>query len=146
MIRPIILAALLTLGAQAAETGITDLAPIDLRSGVNRIPALAPDGRDGLVVLGWRDNGNAHGYDIALVLLQKGARSGWNVVRVEPTPDDQTSTGADVITDSPHAGDDMAKAFRLSRGKMDGRPATLLLVATRDQGAAPIPNPSRVTF
>jgi hypothetical protein len=98
------------------------------------------------VVLGWRENGNAHGYDIALVLLPDGERDQWSVVRIEAALGDQNGAGADVITDSPHTGEDMVKAFRLARGKVGRKAATLLLVATRDQGNAPIADPSQVTF
>jgi hypothetical protein len=127
----------------AATPTVTDLVPIPLKSGVNRLPQLAPDGRDGLIVLGWRDNGNAHGYDLALVLLQDKAGAPFNVVKVEGAPGE--SRGSDVVTDDPHAGEDMVSSFRFARGRLDGRRATLLLVASRDPGAS-IPDPSRVTY
>jgi hypothetical protein len=75
-------------------------------------------------------------------LLQGGKGGPWNVAIVEPTEEQKSS---DMITDIPHTGDDMVKAFRFARGKVDGKPATLLLTATRDQGET-IPDPSRVTF
>ncbi len=142
-----ILIALASAPALAAGPKITDLAPMPLQSGVNRIPAFAPDGREGIVVLGWRDNGNAHGYDLALVLLQGGRCSPWNVVRREGAgrQGDRDDPGGDAITDSPHTGEDAVRAFRFAQGRVDGKPATLLLVATRDQEGA-IPDPSRVTF
>jgi hypothetical protein len=102
--------------AQAAEPRITYLEPISLQSGINRIPAFAPDGREGIVVIGWRENGNAHSFDLALVLLRGNKGGPWNVVRVEPAMGDQAGTGADVITDDLHTDDDMVQVFRLARG------------------------------
>src|SRR5437868_392375 len=43
--------------AHAAEPRIADLEAISLQSGINRIPAFAPDGREGIVVIGWRETG-----------------------------------------------------------------------------------------
>jgi hypothetical protein len=147
MTKLLILTALAVLAAVPAQAAprISDIVPIPLQSGVNRVPALAPDGREGLVVLGWRDNGNAHGYDLALVLLRGGRGAPWNVVHTDPALDDNTNNGLDAITDIPHTGDDMVRAFRLARGNVDGKPATLLLMATRDPGDG-IPAPSHVSF
>ena len=39
----------------------------------------------------------------------------------------------------------MVRAFRFVRGQVDGRPAILLLIATRDQGES-LPEPSKVTY
>lgn len=141
----VVLAACTTLTVQARERTISDLAPIPLQMGINHIPGFAPDGREGIIALGWRDNGNAHGFDIALMLLPD-ERGRWNVVRIEPATDDRSANGADIATDDPHTFEDVVKAFRLAHGKVDGKAATLLLVATRDQGNAPIPDPSQVTF
>ena len=129
--------------AAASSPTVTDLEPIALKPGVNRLPQLAPDGRDGLIVLGWRDNGNAHGYDLALVLLQDKEGASFNVVKVEGAPGE--SQGGDVVTDEPHVGEDVVRSFRFARGRLDGHRATLLLVASRDPGAS-IPDPSRVTY
>jgi hypothetical protein len=131
-----------TFPSQAAAPNISDITPIPLLSGVNRIPAFATDGREAMVVLGWRENGNAHSYDLGLVLIPGGNGGPWNVVLIESMGDNKRS---DVITDVPHTGDDMVKAFRFARGKVNGKPATLLLTATRDQELS-IPEPSRVTF
>jgi hypothetical protein len=138
------LAAGSALAARAQEKRLADLTPIPLQSGINNIPRLTPDGRDGLIILAWRDNGNAHGYDVALVLTQGGRGGPWNVVRRNGLAG-QTDQGSDEITDEPHTGEDMVKAFRFARGRVDGDSATLLLTATRDT-AESIPSPSRVIF
>jgi hypothetical protein len=139
-----LLGVLLSSGAPAASPGprVTALVPLALHSGANPVSRLAPDGRDGLIVLGWRENGNAHGYDLALVLLRDKAGTPFKVVRVDRPGGAAWSDG---ITDDPHTGEDMVSSFRFARGRIDGRPATLLLVATRDAGET-IPDPSRVTF
>jgi len=123
---------------------ISDISPIKLRSGPNTVPHFAPDGRDALIVLGWRDNGNAHGYDLYLVLMPaSAAKPEWNVVGVDPGGNGRFQ---DIVTDDPHLGEDAVRSIRFARAKVDGRPATVLFVATRDTGTAPIPDPAPVTF
>lgn len=134
------LAAVAAAPGWAAGPVITDLVPIPLQSGANTIPALSPDGRDGLVVLGWRDNGNAHSYDLVMVLLQAGKGGPWTVVRFEAPRGRAAAQGSDTLRDDPHTGDDVVRAFRFARGTVDGKPATLLLTATR-QSAVPEPSP-----
>lgn len=140
------LAVAITFGMAArAAPVVSDLVPIALRSGVNQVPRLGPNGHDGMIVLGWRDNGNAHGYDIALVLLSSGPGGGWDVAKVDLPDKDPWADWQDGIRDDPHTGDDLVRAFRFVRGRVDGRPATLLLIASRDL-AESIPDPSKVTF
>jgi len=69
----LLLAALLALGiagpaaaAEPAKHRFTELTPIPLKPGPNTIERFAPDGRSAIVTLGWRENGNAHGYDLYL--------------------------------------------------------------------------------
>src|ERR1700736_6877471 len=67
--------------AFAAEPAITGLSPITLVAGPNQLPRFSQDGREALITLGWRDNGNAHGYDLYLVMLPTKPGAGdWNVV------------------------------------------------------------------
>ena len=128
-----IAAALLASGAAASsEPEIADLIPISLQSGVNSVVDFAPDGRGAMITLGWRDGGNAHGYDVALVMMRDNLDGPWNVVRRNPSPGDARDRGADEITDDPHTAADGVSTFRFARGLVDGEPATLLLVATRD--------------
>lgn len=129
-------------GADTATHQFANLAPIALRSGVNAVSDFAPDGRPAQIVLGWRDNGNAHGYDVLLILMRPAASEPWNVVAVET---ERGEPPADLVADDPHMGDDVVKAVRLVKGTMDKRPATLLLTATR-QWKETIPEPALVTF
>ncbi len=143
-LKAIVIALLAAPPARAAEPIIADLAPISVQNGVNKIARLAPDGRDGVVFVGWRDNGNAHGYNVVLVTLPDRESGELEVVRVEPG-DDAEAEAADVITDFPHTFEDVVKAFRFARGTVDGKHATLLLVAVRNWKDA-IPEPATVTF
>ncbi len=123
-----------------SEPKITDLAPIPLKQGVNTIPSFSRDGRDALIILGWRDNGNAHGYDVFMVMLpiSKGG-SDWNIVL---GPD-----GKEVIIDQPHMGEDTVRSVRFARGKLDGFNGTFLITATRDvQEGFAEPAPTRIEF
>jgi hypothetical protein len=91
---------------------------------VNSVANFAVDGRDARIVRAWRDNGNAHGYDLFLVLMPTTAGSAdWNVVGFE-TGDEFS----DQIRTQPHTGEDIVKAVRFVRGP-NGQP--LVAVATR---------------
>jgi hypothetical protein len=124
---------------------LSNLHIIHLKAGSNRIEHFAPDGLPAIITLGWRDNGNAHGYDLFLVLMPtKAGSSDWSVVDV--VSGDPNTSDYDTIRDDPHTGDDFVSAVRFVQGSLDGTPATLLLTATRDLGEAGIPAPSLVTY
>ena len=108
---------------------LDQLAPISLHAGANTISRLAPDGRDGLVAYGWRDNGDAHGHHVMLVMLRDAGGQNWTVVSTERPGSD--AAASDTIVDDPHTGEDVVRATRLVRGRVDGKAATLLFVATR---------------
>jgi len=138
-------ALLITAPALAAPPVLTDLVPIPLQPGVNAIPALSPDGRAGIIVLGSRSNGNAHGYELALVLISDGHGPASDIVHIDMNPAVPNDEGSDSVTNEPHTGEDVVRAFRFARGRVDSKPATLLLIATRDLGQS-IPAPSLVTW
>ncbi|HTO83982.1 MAG TPA: hypothetical protein VMQ73_17215 [Methylomirabilota bacterium] len=101
---------------------------------MNEIDDFAGDGRPAIIVGGWRDNGNAHGGDLFLVMLQSpSGRGKWNVVTVQRKPDELER---EVVYDSPHTVEDAVSSVRFAHGLVDGKPATLLIVATRDLGNA----------
>jgi hypothetical protein len=131
--------------AFAAEAvRLEDFKPIPLKPGANVIRDFTPDGRDAIVAQGWRDNGNAHGYTVLLVLVSAG-NGRFNVVPVERPGTDRGA--ADTIADDPHLGEDAVRSVRLVRGKVDGSPATLLLTATREVDLSQgIPAPSPVAY
>ena len=126
---PALLAAMVVAwGAQAGTVPVlSGLTPIPLKAGINLVPQFTADGRDATILLGWRDNGNAHGYDLFVVTLP--SRPGGNDTQIVGV--DADGGFADSVSDRPHAGEDMVRAVRFARGRVDGQPATLLLTATR---------------
>ncbi|MFI5011484.1 MAG: hypothetical protein ACHQAY_03960 [Hyphomicrobiales bacterium] len=136
----------LGLPSVAAEPKLSDLVPIKLVAGANKVAQFAPDGRDALITLGWRDNGNAHGYDLYLVMLPtKPKANDWNVVGIAPAGFE--SRLEDTIRDDPHMGEDIVRSVRFARGKLDGKPATFLVTATRETDIdVGIPGPSFTNF
>ncbi|MBB6251791.1 hypothetical protein [Nitrospirillum iridis] len=133
----------------AGPQGISDLAPIALTSGVNELKRFSPDGRTALIVRAWRDNGNAWGHNTYLVMMKPtadggGIRGGWNLVSVEA----ETPPGvAEIVRDSPHTFEDAIRSVVFAHGKVDGKPQTLLLIATRTvKDAVPDPAPTTIAI
>ena len=108
-----------------------------LRPGVNRIADFAADGRAGLIVTGWRDNGNAHGFNVFMVLVPAALGTGGYDVVTFADAHDATS-----IADDPHTDEDYVRSVRFGRGTLNGRRETLAFVATR-RIAGPYPDPAR---
>ena len=136
------IAASFTVPALSQEIGSRAMAlePMALQSGWNDVPNLAQNGRNGAIVLAWRDNGNAHGYDLFTVLLASGSgpRPVWEVVGF-----DRENEFSDSVRDAPHVGEDMTRSVRFARGLYDGRPATMAFISTREPSEQSIPHPTR---
>jgi hypothetical protein len=130
--------------AEAAPV-LSNLTPIPLHSGVNMIPGFAPDGATGLIVLGWHNGGPGDSFDVVTVLSQARAGGAWDMVGIAMPGTDPNDVPSDEIGDDPDKGRDMVRAFRFARGTVDGHPATLLLMASRDVGDT-VDAPSPVTF
>jgi hypothetical protein len=94
---------------------------------VNRISQFGPDGQGGAIILAWQVDGNGRGHDVFMVTMPTKQKDPWRIVAVE-------GSGEPVVTDDPDRGW-MLKSVRFARGKIDGRDATLMLVATRGQAA-----------
>jgi len=128
--------------AGAADPGlakITDLTEIPVKSGLNYVDDFSTDGRQGLIVVGWRDNGNAWGYHVYMVMMSPPAQTGaWEVVTtgIKQTPGAAVRQ-VDVVQDTPHTVEDSLATVRFARGKVDGQLATLLIIARRDISKAP---------
>lgn len=134
-VRSIILAALLAAfaGPGLAAT-ITDLRPVPLKPGVNPIPHMAPDGRDGVIVQADHSTAptaDASGIDFLVLLRHEG---GWETVDAQRAPSGSSDVdfGGELIRSSPHAGEDWKRAVAFARAKVDGSPAFVMLVADRD--------------
>jgi hypothetical protein len=104
--------------------------PLLLQHGVTFIPNFAGDGRKGVITLGWRDNGNALGFDQFTVMMPtRRHRQDWSIVGLQR--DDQTAVFENFIRDDPHTGDDAVTSIRFVRGSFQGRSSILLVVADR---------------
>jgi hypothetical protein len=124
--------------------GIANLAPIPLQSGVNTLDKFAVDGWPAIIARAWRDNGNAWGHTTYMVMMEPadGSRHGWNLVSVEA----ETPPGvAEIVRNSPHTGEDALRSVVFAHGTVDGRPQTLLLIATRKMGES-VPDPATTTI
>ena len=147
--RPIKLLVLCTLGmlvgfaangAESLSDRLSALEMVKLKAGANWVRGFAGGGRSALITYGWRDNGNAHGFNVYVVMLPtRPGGTDWNIVGVETQSELEP-----IVTDSPHTGEDVVKSVRFALGLLDGRRATLMFTATRDlnpdQG---IPDPSK---
>ncbi|MBY0334163.1 MAG: hypothetical protein K2X49_26190 [Acetobacteraceae bacterium] len=117
--------------------GLEQIEPIPLAWGPNQVARFTEDGREGIVIRAWRDNGNAWGYQILMFLVQGHPGSEpWQVASIEPGGDPQPLR--DLATVRPHA-DGALEAARLLRGRLDGRISVFLAVARRTltPGASP---------
>jgi hypothetical protein len=110
---------------------VRDARPLILHSGVNIISNFAGDDRVGMITLGWRDNGNAHGFQQFTVMMptSKGGRD-WNIVGVDH--DDPNADFGNFIRDDPHTGEDNVASVRFVRKTLNGRNSILLVTAERD--------------
>jgi hypothetical protein len=123
-----ILLCLSSQGLAQSEPTLTDLKVLPLVSGVNKIHNFTPNGRDGLIIEGWRDNGNAHGYNVFVVMVPTPAKNGsrWDIVGVR-----SGTKFEDRLSDDPHTVEDYVRSIRFAKGKINGTEATLLITAER---------------
>jgi hypothetical protein len=114
------------IGAAAPPPGLTDLRPITLHPGINKVPGFLPGGGTATIVEAWRGNGNAHGHHVWMVL---GGASEGNAVGVVGREGDDRDPVFDTITDSPFDGERVLGAVRFVTARVAGVPATLLVTA-----------------
>jgi hypothetical protein len=128
---------------QPPAAGVTNIQVIPMHPGVNIIPKFVPDGRDAEILQAWRDNGNAHGYTTFVVMIPQKAKyeSAWNIVGVADSGPQWSFK--DAVYDTPHTGEDYVRSVRFARGLVDGKAASLLIIAERDPpNVQPIPDPA----
>jgi hypothetical protein len=133
-LRAVILAMVLeALAGAGRAAAITDLRPIPLKPGVNPVPGMAPDGRDGVIVQGdYSTFPSADASNIQFLLLLRYA-GGWEIVGVEGvTQASWRTVGPELIGSVPHAGEDWRRAVTFARARIDGKPAFVVLAAQRD--------------
>jgi hypothetical protein len=139
-------------GSAAAKTPVeiskrlADLKQIEIHPGLTRIRDAEGDGRDAQVFNAWRDNGNAWGFNVYIVTMPRRAEDGrgpdWQVVGIGIEPKGGLAAEA---TDRPHTGEDALTSVRFARGRLDGKAATLLVIASRDPKGA-VPDPAETTI
>jgi hypothetical protein len=139
--------------AVSAQPGvrISDLQPIADHDGVNPVAHLSPDGRNGLIVSGWRNttpgaDGESRDY---LVLLA--GRQGQEVVVADTIPSlvSDLPFGGNVLRAAPHTGEDWKRVIRFAYGRVGDAPATLMILAERDMRRAEnayAPEPVQITY
>lgn len=140
-------ALLLAVAAAAAPAPrITGWSEIALRSGVNPVPHLLPDGRDGLIVRAYPHTetaGQSRTDYMVLAAPTKDDDGDWTTVRFAEfdKPDPEQSEPATTVSDAPHTGEDAISSVRFFRAQVGGA-AAVLAVRTRRDFVLPIPDAS----
>lgn len=115
--------------AQTTELSLRDINLIPLHDGMNTIEHFAADGRAATIVRAWRDNGNAHGYYLHLVLLplvkDQGTSNKFGVVAFDKGKD----TINDTAIASPFDGERVLGALRFAKATMNGTSTTVMIRA-----------------
>jgi hypothetical protein len=144
----LVLIALASTGHAQAVTArpaqITELRAIDIKPGVNLIDKFTPDGRDAMIVKGFRAYITADGAhnDYFVLTHTTDTDTPWTVVTAGgAAPSD--AGDREFLSDDPHTGEDQVKSIRFARARLNGSPATVLIEATREF-QLPIPSASRV--
>ncbi|MGY3441309.1 hypothetical protein [Bradyrhizobium sp. USDA 4473] len=116
--------------AKAESPGLTDIRTIPIHDGINVVPKFASDGRSATIVRAWRDNGNAHGHYVYLVLLPLPAGCCGSENKSGVVALDGNKNGLeDTAVASPFDGERTLGTIRFARGRLDGVSATLLIRA-----------------
>ena len=126
-------AGLLVGAATAPPPTITDLVAISLHPGVNRVPGFLVDGGTATIVEAWRDNGNAHGYYVWMVLAREPKGGKAPVVEFEGR-----AREADVISASPFDGERVTADVRFATARIDGNPVSLAIEGSLDEAPSGI--------
>ena len=140
-----IVAALILSAATARPPAprITDWREIPLRSGVNPVAHMLPDGRDGLIVRAYPHTETADQSRTDYMVLAaptKDDHGDWTTVRFAEftRPDPHEAAPDTTVSDAPHTGEDALSSVRFFRARVDGA-AAVLAVRTRRDFVLPIP-------
>jgi hypothetical protein len=115
--------------ASAADPAVTDIKPFTLHPGVNTVPGFGVNGETFTIVQAWRGNGNAHGYNVWLVMSPKAEDQPFGVTGLAFN---ETDVPRDVIRDDPFDGERRLGSIRFARARVDGMPQTILIAADLD--------------
>jgi hypothetical protein len=110
------------------STVVSDLTPISVRTGTNRVQHLTEDGKAGTIVLRWQDEGKGRGHDRFSVFVT-GDGDANESVKFWPETTFVDDDGA--ITDVPGHDYDMVRSVRLASANVHGEDTTVILVADR---------------
>ena len=140
----------LLLAASASPPRITDWSEIPLRSGVNAVAHMLPDGRDGQIVRAYphTETADQSRTDYMVLAAPTKADDGdWTTVRFDQfdRPAAFEAGPSTTVSDAPHTGEDALSSVRFFRARVDGAPAVLAVRTQRDS-VLPIPNASHATI
>lgn len=121
----------LLLAAATSPPMIADVKPIALHPGINRIPGFLPGGGTATIVQAWRDNGNAHGYFVWMVLAGRGKASPGDLVAFEGGI--RKESAGDTIGASPFDGERVTGDVRFVTARIDGSPVSLAIRGDLDE-------------
>ena len=108
--------------------------PLRLVHGVNRFSDFDGKGHPAQIISAWRENMNAHGYNIYSILMPRPDRqTDWNLVTFE-THDDDLKGGSelDALYEKPYNDEQVIASVRFVKAQWKGTPATLAITARRD--------------
>ncbi|MBS1097427.1 hypothetical protein JK191_07560 [Gluconobacter sphaericus] len=115
---------------------ITDIQPILVG---NRPVTVHPTGFPPVTVTPfWRENGNAWGYTLYAVSIPE-TEAPYRTALVDTEDADHNGQLLDMLQDIPHTGEDALQTIHFASARMDGKPAFLLFISTRDNGTNPAP-------
>lgn len=115
---------------------ITNIQPILIG---NRPVTVHPTGFPPMTVTPfWRENGNAWGYTLYAVSIPE-AEEPYRTALVDTEDADHNGQLLDMLQDIPHTGEDALQTIHFASARMDGKPAFLLFISTRDNGTNPAP-------
>lgn len=122
-----------------ATSRLTDIKPIPLG---NSPVTLHPSGFPDVTITPlWRENGNAWSYHLYTVTTRDTEQPGRTSLIDTENPD-HAGQLLDMLQDSPHTGEDAVQTIHFASARINGTPALLLFVTTRDTGTNPVPQPS----
>jgi hypothetical protein len=129
-------AALLASGAHAAPPVLSHIEIIPLHDGINTVEHFAADGRAATIVQAWRDNGNAHGHTVWLVMLRPQKKTGLDTPAGVVAFEDGDDALEDTISASPFDGERVLQTVVFAKALVDGALATVVIRADLGESAS----------
>lgn len=107
---------------------------IPVADGITPLKNLPPDGLQGMIVKGFRENGNAHAYNHYMVLLRlPDDPVKWYLATFDTHNSPPGQNGQlDTLKDQPHTGEDTVTTVKFAHATIDAAQATIAIIARRD--------------